>query len=104
MACTTKAHVRKYSRERALSNLRLMAVPDREDLQVMSIRRESDTAIIEMTEEGLKLLIEACTAWLSGAEDFGVSPRQSTVKPKDFGRPDRESGELWFWGPGCAGP
>ncbi|HMP71464.1 MAG TPA: hypothetical protein PKA76_19100 [Pirellulaceae bacterium] len=94
----------KCSRERALSTLRLVVVPGREDLQVMSIRCDPDGATIEMTDEGLKLLIDACTAWLGGAEDFGVSPRHSSMKPKDFGKLDRESGELWFWGPGYAGP
>ena len=91
-------------RERALANLRLMVVPGREDLQAMSIRCDLDTATIEMTVEGLKLLIGACTAWLAGAEDFGVSSRHSAIKPKDFGKLDHESGELWFWGPDYTAP
>jgi hypothetical protein len=94
----------KCTRKRALLSLRLMAVPNREDLQVMSIRADSDGATIEMTDKGLRLLIEACTAWLGGAEDFGISPRHSTFKPKDHGKLDLESGELWFWGPGYTGP
>jgi len=94
----------KRSRKQSLSNLRLMAVLKREDLQVMSIRHNSNRATIEMTVEGLKLVIEACSAWLGGAEDFGVSPRRSTINPKNFGKLDREVGELWFWGPGYAGP
>ncbi len=92
------------SRDGAISSLRLMAVPLREDLQVMSIRCDADTATIEMTDAGLTLLINACTNWQGGAEDFGVSPRRSTLKLKKFGKLDRESGELWFWGPGFAGP
>ena len=92
------------SRERALPTLRLIVVPKREDLQVMNIRRDADDATIEMTDEGLKLLIDACTAWLAGAAEFGVSPRRSTLKSKEFGKLDRESGELWFWGPSYAGP
>ena len=92
------------SRERALSKLHLLAVPSREELQVMNIRYEGDTATIEMTEAGLKLLIKAITTWLNGREDFGVSPRHSAMKPKDFGKLDRESAELWFWGPGYTGP
>ena len=91
-------------RERALSSLRLIVVPKREDLQVMSIRCDSAAATIEITGEGLDLLIKASTSWLSGAEDFGVSPHHSTLKPKAFGKLDRESGELWFWGPGYVGP
>jgi hypothetical protein len=92
------------SRERALTNLRLMVVSKSEDLHVMNIRRDADAATIEMTDEGLTLLIDACVTWLAGAEDFGVSPLHSTLKPKEFGKLDRESGELWFWGPGYAGP
>jgi len=92
------------SRDRALSSLRLRVVPGRDELQVMSIRCDSGGATIEMTDDGLRLLIKACTAWLGGAEDFGVSPRHSSIKSKDFGKLDRESGELWFWGPSYAGP
>ncbi|MFO0911425.1 MAG: hypothetical protein U0795_00590 [Pirellulales bacterium] len=92
------------SRDQALPSLRLRVVPSRDELLVMSIRCGSDGATIEMTDEGLRLLTKACTAWLGGAEDFGVSPRHSNIKPKDFGKLDRESGELWFWGPSYAGP
>lgn len=81
-----------------------MLVPRRDDLQVMSIRCDSDAATIEMTDEGIRLLIDACAKWLDGGEDFGVSPRNSALKPKHFGELDRESAELWFWGPGYAGP
>ena len=92
------------SRERGLLNLRLIVVPKREDLQVMNIRHDSETATIEMTDEGLELLCKAFTSWLAGAEDFGVSPRRSILTPKAFGKLDHESGELWFWGPGYTGP
>lgn len=91
-------------RKRALQSLRLIAVPAREDLRAMSIRLDSDAATIEMTEQGLELLIQACTSWLAGAEDFGISPRRSALKSKDLGDLDRESGELWFWGPGYFAP
>ncbi len=57
-----------------------------------------------MADEGLELLIKACTSWFAGAEDVGVSPRHSTVNPKDFGRLDRQLGEFWLWGPGYGGP
>lgn len=54
--------------------------------------------------EGLFLLKNALATWLGGVEDFGVSPGHSDLKPKAFGKLDKESGELWFWGPGYAGP
>jgi hypothetical protein len=92
------------SRKRALSTLRLRLVPGREDLRVMSIRCDSDTATIEMTDTGLTLLANACAAWLAGSENFSVSPRHSILTPKDLGTLDRDSGELWFWGPGFGGP
>lgn len=92
------------SRERALVGLRLKAVPRREELQVMNIRHNSDVATIEATELGVDLLINACRAWLAGAEDFGVSPHQGNLTPKFLGKLDRESGELWFWGPHYTGP
>ncbi len=92
------------SRRGALTNMRLIVDAEREDLRVMNIRYDTDNATIEMTDEGLAVLIDACTAWLGGAEDFGVSPRQSSLKPKELGILDRESGELWFWGPVYDGP
>lgn len=92
------------SRKRPLLSLRLVAVPNSEDLQVMSIRYESDTATIEMTEAGLELVINAFNSWLQGAEDFGVYPDQSTRKSQPPGKLDRQSGELWFWGPSYTCP
>jgi hypothetical protein len=92
------------SRERPLSYLRLKLVPGREDLKVMRIAHEADAATIEMTNEGLSLLVNACTAWLAGFEDFGVSPRHSSLTSKELGKLDQVSGELWFWGPGYDGP
>lgn len=44
------------SRKPALSSLHLMVVPKRDDLQVMSVRRDTDAGTIEMTGEGLRLL------------------------------------------------
>lgn len=92
------------SRKRALTNMRLVVATEREDLRVMNIRHDTENATIEMTGDGLAMLIDACTAWFGGAEDFGVSSRQSALKPKELGTLDRESGELWFWGPGYDGP
>jgi hypothetical protein len=84
----------------AMDKLVLELSPASEDLKVLSIRREGDSAIIEMTLEGLEILIDGTQSWLSGSEDFGVSPAHSRrVARKQFGRLDRESLELWFWGP-----
>lgn len=40
-----------------------MLVPRRDDLQVTSIKCDVDDATIEMTGEGLGLLIDACAKW-----------------------------------------
>jgi hypothetical protein len=92
------------SRTLAIRNLKMILVPDREDLKVMHIGRIADTAMIEMTQCGLSLILDAVASWLAGAEDFGVSPRQASLKPKQLGHLDMESGELWFWGPGYFAP
>jgi hypothetical protein len=92
------------SRNSALRKLTFMLIAESEDLRVLNIRRDLDTATIEMTDIGLSLLIDAFSSWLAGTEDFGVSPRHSSLTPKQFGRLDRESGEIWFWGPNYAGP
>lgn len=91
-------------RGRSITNLRLEVVSRHDDMQVMNIRCEAETATIVMTKVGLDSFIDACTKWLEGAEDFCVSPRTSTLNSRQFGRLDRESGELWFWGPGYTGP
>jgi hypothetical protein len=57
-----------------------------------------------MTNRGLDLLLGAVARWLEGAEDFSVCPRHSDLKSKDLGPLDHSSVELWFWGPGYAGP
>jgi hypothetical protein len=95
---------RASSRKRALRKLKLKLVPVREELKVMHIGYERDSAFIEITDEGLSLLRDAFASWLKGDEDFGVSPEHSTLKPNELGKLDRESGELWFWGPGYLGP
>ena len=53
------------SRKRALTNMRLIVDIEREELRVMNIRHDTDNATIEMTDDGLTLLIDACTgvAW-----------------------------------------
>ena len=70
----------------------------------MSIRRAGDCATVEMTDKGLGLMIHAFAVWLDGGEDFGISPGHSDLKWKELGKLDRESGELWFWGPSYDGP
>lgn len=70
----------------------------------MSIRHDKETAAIEMTDQGLGLMTDAITSWLGGAEDFGIAPDHSGLKPKQLGKLDRESAELWFWGPGYYAP
>lgn len=95
---------RLCSRPRALRKLKLKLDAICEDLKVLHIGLDRDTATINMTDEGLSLLKNSLTTWLDGGEDFGVSPRHGVLNPKAFGKLDKESGELWFWGPGYAGP
>jgi hypothetical protein len=95
---------RRCSRPRALLKLKLKVDSSGDELKIMHIGIDRDTAIIAMTDEGLCLLKSALATWLDGGEDFGVSPRRSGLKRKAFGKLDKESGELWFWGPGYAGP
>jgi hypothetical protein len=91
-------------RPRAFRKLKMKFDAVGDDLKVMHISIDRETATIIMTDDGLALLKSALQTWLDGGEDFGVSPRQSGLKPKAFGKLDRESGELWFWGTGYLGP
>jgi hypothetical protein len=91
-------------RESPLSKLTLKCITESINLRVMHIAFEGEAATIEMTAHGLELLKEAFDAWLNGGEDFGVSPAISPLGLKEMGPLDRQSGELWFWGPHYAGP
>ena len=51
---------------RSYGGIRLIALPERDDLKVMSIRHNSDAATIRMTEEGLDLLSERRAARTAG--------------------------------------
>ena len=77
-------------RKGALTSLRLIAVPLREDLQVMNIRHDGEVATIEMTDRGLTVLIDACITWLAGGEDFRVSADHARLRPKELGKLDCE--------------
>ena len=57
-----------------------------------------------MSDAGLLLLKKSLIHWLDGKEDFGVSPRYGVSTAKALGKLDKESGEIWFWGPGYSGP
>lgn len=92
------------ARDSALTTLRLKTVPASVELQIMSIQGEADSGLIEMTDRGLILLFDAVSAWLEGMEDFGVSPRNAGLKKHELGRLDKQSSELWFWGPYYQGP
>ena len=92
------------SRPHALGKMKLKLKAIDDDLKIMHIGADRNTATIEMTDEGLSLLKNALETWLAGGEDFGVSPRHSTRKPQAYGKLDKDSGELWFWGPGYASP
>jgi hypothetical protein len=101
---TSKISFPPCHRAGRLATLLLELVAPRDDLQVMHIACRGDQAMITVTEEGLLLLKVAFEQWLAGAEDFGVSPRHAHRSNKQLGKLDRESGELWFWGPGYSAP
>jgi hypothetical protein len=92
------------SRENAFVELHLQKVASHADMRVMSVRLEQSKAAVELTDAGLEVMLDAVQAWLAGSEDFGVSARNSRVNRKTLGRLDRESPEVWFWGPGYLGP
>ncbi len=87
-----------------ITTLRLLRVTDDEDLHVLNVASENDTATIQMTDIGLPLFRDAVRGWLEGGEDFGVSAQHSDLKPRQLGTLDRASGELWFWGPTYVSP
>jgi hypothetical protein len=95
---------RVSTRPRSLRCLRLVLENESDSLKVMSITHDADTATIAMTPVGWQLVYDAVAAWLAGGEDFGVSPARAMLKPKQFGARDKESVELWFWGPDYYAP
>ncbi len=82
-----------------LHALELVLVPHSDELAVLHIGRRDDVAVFEFTTLGLDLLVKAMASWLAGGEDFRVAPDQSDRPTKELGVRDRQSGELWFWGP-----
>jgi hypothetical protein len=86
-------------RERSITKLIVRVLPPSDELHVMCIEHAGSKGTIEVTDVGLELLITAVGAWLTGSEDFGVSPEHCGRRRKRLGPRDRESGELWFWGP-----
>lgn len=99
-AVTFRSSVRPGS----LHKLKLIVDLKSAALRVMHVSHDDKNATIVMTDDGLKLLQDAVTSWLNGREDFGVSPRSGRRQKHELGIQDRQSGELWFWGPGYAGP
>lgn len=87
-----------------ITTLRLLLVPDHEDLHVLNVASENEIATIQMTDIGLPLIRDAVRSWLDGGEDFGVSAQHSDLKPRQLGKLDRTSGELWYWGPTYISP
>ena len=92
------------SRERAVSVLRLRLVAERPELRVMNISAADGAVAIEITDTGWQITRDALASWFAGGEDFGISPMHARMKKRDLGKDDLASGELWFWGPGYAGP
>ena len=86
-------------RKGGITKLCLLLIPECDDLRVMNIAADNATATIQITAIGLQLICKAVTTWLNGGEDFGAHARHPDRKPRELGRLDRTSGELWFWGP-----
>lgn len=84
--------------------MQLVLVDSTEDLRVMHVSCAEDAVVVQLTLLGLDVFREGLQAWFKGSEDFCVSVDQASLKRKQLGRLDRASGELWFWGPGYAGP
>jgi single-stranded DNA-specific DHH superfamily exonuclease len=99
-----KLTFRPSKRSHGIISLKLLLVSASDELLVMNIACEAAAATIQMTEMGLPLVREALSKWMNGSEDFGVSPRQSSLDERNLGQLDRASAELWFWGPGYDGP
>lgn len=92
------------SRNQPIHRLQLRSVPESNQLRVLNVRCDGPVATVKMTRLGLQLLIDAFTSWVNGREDFGFSPHHSTLKSSELGELDRQSAELWFWGPRYLGP
>jgi len=91
--------LRPSNRKQSLTTIRLRLVDPRDNLQVMHIHSAENALIIEMTSKGHELVRQAISTWLSGSEDFGISPLRAKLKKSDYGALDKASAELWFWGP-----
>ena len=85
--------------------LRLLLVPESEELRQICISVTDGIATVEMTQAGLKMFREALSIWCDGLEDYCLAPVSTKGNRKqELGEKDFASGELWFWGPYYDGP
>jgi hypothetical protein len=84
---------------RACSAVRLVFSRETDELKQMHMRKEGDTAVLELAPRGLNEFRRAIEDLKEGAEDFCIHPDVSQTKTRDRGQRDQESLELWFWTP-----
>lgn len=81
---------RKYS---SLSKLRIALHVESDRIRQMSFRIEGDTAMFDLTQQGLPILKKGLTMVASGSGDYSIGPE----KELGLGELDRASDDLWFW-------
>ena len=77
--------------KKSCSKIRLILTAENDELKEMSLKKDQDIAIFELTPTGLATFRDAVVIWRNGGEDFSIKPRKRLAKR------DKESGEVWFW-------
>jgi hypothetical protein len=86
-------------RRRAITKARLSLHAPTPELRVMCVTCNGDAMSLELTPAGLESLRDGLNGWIGGAEDFCVAPEHGVRNWKALGPRDRESLDIWFWGP-----
>ena len=82
---------------RGFSKLQLAVIPERDELQQMSIRTEGELAIVEVTPARIDDLIQGIRDVRAGTGDYAIRPHLDQANGHESGQIDRESLCLWFW-------
>jgi len=89
--------LRPTRRPTGCSTIRIVLLPQSDDLHEMSATRLEEVATVELTPAGLEKSRFALDRWRDGGEDFSIHPRAARNSLKNLPSKDRETAEIWFW-------
>lgn len=84
-------------RKKSCTRIKLVLLPESDDLREMSATRAGEIATLEFTPAGLQRFRRAVESWMNGGEDFSVHPCIEKRNGREAPAKDLQSMEVWFW-------